>query len=227
MTAGDGSAWRREEKIDALVRRTPVDPRSRKEAQQLARQYAALRPGLSYALREDGIAHAAYRGERWEFSSRRQEWWNVLRLMWASEDFAGTVLYRFRTWFRSKHIPLLPGLCERLCIMIFHMHIGDDVTIREGAYINHGSCVIDGVTYVGRRATVAPHAVVMPNPGEWIGPRLGNASFVGTSGEVIGNVRLGNGAQVGAGSIVTMDIEDWSIAAGIPAKVIGKAEALA
>jgi serine O-acetyltransferase len=224
MTAGDGSAWRREEEIDALVRRTPLDPRSREEARELARQYAELRPGLSYALREDGIAHAAYRGDQWQFTSRREEWWNVLRLLWASEDFAGTVLYRFRTWFRAKHIPLLPGLCERLCIMIFHMHIGDDVVIREGSYINHGSCVIQGVTYVGRRTTIAPMAVVLPAPRDLIGPRIGNAVFVGTSAEVVGNIRVGNGVQIGMGAIVVDDAADGRVVAGIPARDIGRSE---
>jgi serine O-acetyltransferase len=224
---GTGALWRREQEIDARVRRTPVNARSREEARALAKEYRRMRPGLGYALREDGIAHAAYRGDSWEFTSRRSEWLNVLRLLWVSEDFAGTVLYRFRTWFQSRHIPLMSGLCERICIVIFGMRIGNDVVIREGSYINHGSCVIQGVTYIGRRTTIAPMAVVLPAHGDLIGPRIGNAVFVGTSAEVVGNIRVGNGVQIGMGAIVVDDAEDWSIVAGIPARTIGRSEVVA
>jgi serine acetyltransferase len=35
-------------------------------------------------------------------------------------------------------------------------------------------------------------------------------------------VRIGNGAVIGAGTIVTKDVEPYSIVAGVPAKMINK-----
>ena len=39
---------------------------------------------------------------------------------------------------------------------------------------------------------------------------------------VLQGVKIGKGAVIAAGSVVTKDIEPYSIVAGVPAKVIGK-----
>ena len=49
-------------------------------------------------------------------------------------------------------------------------------------------------------------------------------SFLGVYCVVLPGVTIGEGAVVGAGSVVTRDIPPWSIAVGAPAKVIGERE---
>ena len=39
---------------------------------------------------------------------------------------------------------------------------------------------------------------------------------------ILGGVTIGKGCVVGAGSVVTKDVEDYSVAVGNPAKVIKK-----
>lgn len=46
-------------------------------------------------------------------------------------------------------------------------------------------------------------------------------SFVGAYSIVMPGVTIGEGAVVGASSIVTKDIPDWAIAVGTPAKIVG------
>lgn len=41
---------------------------------------------------------------------------------------------------------------------------------------------------------------------------------------IVPGVTIGDGAVIGAGSVVMKDIPEWSIAAGMPARVIGKRE---
>jgi len=48
--------------------------------------------------------------------------------------------------------------------------------------------------------------------------------WLGSSVIVLGGVTVADGAVVGAGAVVTKDIPGYSIAAGTPAKVIGKRE---
>ena len=55
-------------------------------------------------------------------------------------------------------------------------------------------CVSRGFVEVGAHAVIGANAVVLPN------------------------VRIGEGAAVGAGSVVTRDLEPWTLYAGVPAR---------
>ena len=49
---------------------------------------------------------------------------------------------------------------------------------------------------------------------------IGKGSWLGTNVVIVGNVHIGKHCVIGANSVVTKDIPDYSVAAGIPAKVI-------
>jgi serine O-acetyltransferase len=46
--------------------------------------------------------------------------------------------------------------------------------------------------------------------------------MIGANASIIGNIEIGEGAKVGAGSVVMKDVPPHVTVAGIPAKVIGK-----
>lgn len=49
---------------------------------------------------------------------------------------------------------------------------------------------------------------------------IGNDVWIGNKATIIGNVKVGNGAIIGAGAIVTKDVPNYAIVVGVPAKVI-------
>lgn len=51
---------------------------------------------------------------------------------------------------------------------------------------------------------------------------IGNDVWIGHGAVIMPGVTLGNGAVVGSGAIVTKNVAPYTIAAGVPAKVIGK-----
>ena len=51
---------------------------------------------------------------------------------------------------------------------------------------------------------------------------IGNDVWVGANANVIGGVNIGDGCVIGAGAVVTKDIPPYSIAVGVPAKIIKK-----
>ena len=51
---------------------------------------------------------------------------------------------------------------------------------------------------------------------------IGHDVWIGHGVIVVGNVTIGNGAIVAAGSVVTKDVEAYAIVAGVPAKTIRK-----
>jgi putative colanic acid biosynthesis acetyltransferase WcaF len=58
-----------------------------------------------------------------------------------------------------------------------------------------------------------------------VGPiEIGEDAFIGAQAMILPGVRIGAGAAVGAGSVVTKDVDAWTIVAGNPAREIGKRE---
>jgi len=50
--------------------------------------------------------------------------------------------------------------------------------------------------------------------------KIGDGSDIGLNTTILPGVSIGKGAQVGAGSVVTKDIPDFAVCAGVPAKII-------
>jgi acetyltransferase-like isoleucine patch superfamily enzyme len=51
---------------------------------------------------------------------------------------------------------------------------------------------------------------------------IGRDVWLGTGVIVVAGVTVGDGSVIAAGSVVTRDVPPWSVAAGVPAKVIGQ-----
>ena len=53
---------------------------------------------------------------------------------------------------------------------------------------------------------------------------IGNDVWLGCGVVVLPGVKIGNGAIVAAGAVVTADVQDYDIVVGVPAKFIKKRE---
>lgn len=80
-----------------------------------------------------------------------------------------------------------------------------------------GNCYIGGARY-------HMNDLEMPIMAQGIYSRgsvsIGEGSWVGASATILDGVTIGKGCVIGAGSLVTKDIPDFGVAAGVPAKVI-------
>lgn len=50
---------------------------------------------------------------------------------------------------------------------------------------------------------------------------IGDDVWIGYGAQVMAGVKIGNGAVIAAGSIVTKDVPDFAVVAGVPSKIIG------
>lgn len=55
---------------------------------------------------------------------------------------------------------------------------------------------------------------------------IGDDCWIGGNVTIMPGVKIGKGCTIGAGSVVTKDIPDFSVAVGSPAKVVKKVEAV-
>jgi serine O-acetyltransferase len=117
-------------------------------------------------------------------------------------------------------IPILPTVLHRACIFFWGIRIGQRVTIKEGLYLPHGNVVIDGITLIGEYCTIAPYVTLGLKQANFVGPTVEGDVFIGTGAKIIGDIRVGRGANIGAGAVVVDDVAAGSSVAGIPARPI-------
>jgi serine O-acetyltransferase len=75
--------------------------------------------------------------------------------------------------------------------------------------------------HVGRNCKVLPMVLIgKKNPEPTCSITIGDNCFINTGATILGPVTIGNNVTIGAGAVVTKDIPDDAIVAGVPAKVI-------
>jgi serine O-acetyltransferase len=182
--------------------------------------WAALRgrhPRLREALVADARITARYRGERDEFRSRADAAVQIARLAWVSDAFLAHALYRVKARLQARGVPVLPRLAHRLAMALAQVSIGDPVVMAPGVYLLHGQVVIDGLVEIAEGAVIAPWVTIGLRAGDVRGATIERDVSIGTGAKVIGPVRIGAGATVGANAVVVDDVPPGVTVVGAPA----------
>jgi serine O-acetyltransferase len=187
---------------------------------RLMRERSSRHPGLREALVADARVTAAHRGERQEFHSRADAALQILRLMWTSDAFLAQGLYRLKARLQALGVPVLPRLAHRLAVAAAQVSIGDPVIVHPGIYILHGQVVIDGITEIHSGAVIAPFVNIGLREGNFAGPTIERDVHIGTGAKVLGRVRVGAGAWIGANAVVVDDVAPGTTVVGVPARVV-------
>lgn len=93
--------------------------------------------------------------------------------------------------------------------------IQPDVKISSHIYISNNS-VICSQAIVEDFCNISNSASIM---GQVV---LGTGAYIGANSSIIGKKKIGQWAVVGMGAVVLMDVPDFAIVAGNPARIIGK-----
>ena len=187
-------------------------------AEELRRQVRARHPRLLEAVTADAEVALRYRGEPREIASRLELTLVVARLILVTDAFLAQILYRVKARLQSVGVPILPRLAHRLAITLGQVSIGDPVVVAPGLYLPHGQVVVDGLVEIGEAVAIAPFVTIGLRAGNWNGPVIEKGVSVGTGAKVLGPVRIGAGAQIGANAVVITDVPAGATAVGAPAR---------
>ena len=148
-------------------------------------------------LFEQGFwALAVHRFGNWRMGIR----WKLLR---APMSLLYRFLYRFVEWTCGISLPYTVPVGRRVRIwhhsgMVLHARsIGNDVHIRQNTTF--------GIAHRGQNEAL---------------PIIEDGVDIGCNVCVLGNVRIGTGAVVGAGSVVLTDVPSGTVAVGVPARIL-------
>lgn len=103
------------------------------------------------------------------------------------------------------------------------IEIHPGAVIGENLFIDHGLGVVIGETaVVGKNVTIY-HGVTLGGTGKDTGkrhPDIGDDVVIGAGAQILGPIKIGNGAKVGANAVVLKDIPPYATAVGVPAEVV-------
>lgn len=127
------------------------------------------------------------------------------------------------------------GNSSIICDYVHMATHNGQIKIGNNTAINH-FCEIQGTggLIIGDNVAVGPHVSIFPfshrfqkrdeliaKQGKDIkGIKIGNDVWIGANSVILDGVTIGDGVVIGAGAVVNSDLPNYSIAVGVPAKVI-------
>lgn len=97
--------------------------------------------------------------------------------------------------------------------------------IGKGIMLDHATGIVIGETAVVKDNVSMMQMVTLGGTGKEDGdrhPKIDEGVLISTGAKILGNIRIGAGAKVAAGSVVLQDVPPHTTVAGVPARVVGK-----
>lgn len=101
-----------------------------------------------------------------------------------------------------------------------HSFICSGVTVEEEVFIGHGVMFINDRT---PRATNPDGSIQTEADWKMEPTHVKRRASIGSNATILCGITIGEGAMIGAGSVVTKDVPAGALVAGVPARVIRKA----
>ena len=134
-------------------------------------------------------------------------------------------------WHRIAHVLWRTGRAPLALYLqgrandVLAVDIHPGAVIGRGVFIDHATGVVIGETAVIGDDVSILHGVTLGGTGKETGdrhPKIGRGVLIGASATVLGNVKVGEGAKIAAGSVVLRPVAPWTTVAGVPARVVGR-----
>jgi serine O-acetyltransferase len=134
------------------------------------------------------------------------------------------LLHRVAHWFYQRRWYVIARLVSQLARFLTGIEIHPGASIGERLFIDHGLGVVIGETAEIGDDVLLYQGVTLGGTGNRGGkrhPTVGNRVVLGTGASILGNIKLGDDAKVGAGSVVVHSVPEGATVVGIPGRVVG------
>lgn len=150
----------------------------------------------------------------------RRRWRSSFSARFACVSLVRTAQCLHRSGWRR-----LAKLVSLANFVIFGIEVPAQLPIGPGLIIPHSQGTVIGAGYVGRNVTIYQQVTFGAKLADFgydpqARPHLCDGAIITSGAKVLGPVRIGVEAIIGANAVVLKDVPDHAVAAGVPAKII-------
>ena len=135
--------------------------------------------------------------------------------------------YRVAHWLWQQGRYSLATFLQNQISVVFGVDVHPAARIGKGIMFDHATGIVVGETAVIENDVSILQSVTLGGTGKESGdrhPKIREGVMIGAGAKVLGNIEVGVGAKIGAGSVVINPVPPHTTVAGVPAKIVGRPE---
>lgn len=141
------------------------------------------------------------------------------------KGFQALASWRIAHWLWQQGRRPLALFLQHQISQVFAVDIHPGASIGAGIMIDHATGVVIGETAIIEDNVSMLHAVTLGGSGATRSrrhPHVKQGVLIGVGAKLLGNIEIGEGAKIGAGSVVLESVDPRTTVAGVPAKPVGR-----
>src|SRR6266581_8270595 len=183
-----------------------------------------IRQAYVDALEDDPTIAQAFRADIVATVDRDPVTHRYLEPVLYFKGFHAIQTYRLAHWLWQRNRKDLAYYLQSRSSAAFQTDIHPAARIGRGIFLDHATGLVVGETAVIEDDVSMLHGVTLGGTGKVDGdrhPKVRRGVMIGAGAKVLGNITIGEGAKIGAGSVVLHDVPPHCTVAGIPARPVG------
>ncbi|WP_010584058.1 serine O-acetyltransferase [Schlesneria paludicola] len=141
------------------------------------------------------------------------------------KGFQALQAYRVAHWYWNRNDHFLAAFLQNRISEVFGVDIHPAARIGSGILMDHATGIVVGETSVIEDNVSILHEVTLGGTGKETGdrhPKVRQGVLIGAGAKILGNVEIGEGAKIGAGSVVLDSVPPHCTVAGVPARIVAR-----
>lgn len=137
--------------------------------------------------------------------------------------FHALVAHRMAHWLFKRHCFLLARIISQASRFFTGIEIHPGAQIGKHFFIDHGTGVVIGETCEIGDDVLLFQGVTLGGTGKEKGkrhPTVGNGVMISAGAKVLGSIKIGDNAKIGAGAVVLQDVPPNTTVVGVPGRVV-------
>jgi serine O-acetyltransferase len=180
------------------------------------------------AIAEDPEMSAAFHADLVAVRERDPACERMIEPLLYFKGFHAIATHRLAHWLWTSGRPDVAFYLQSRSSDVFQTDINPAARFGTGIFLDHATGLVVGATAVVDDDVSILQDVTLGGTGKEIGdrhPKVRRGVMVGAGAKILGNIEIGAGSRIAAGSIVLQPVPPGTTVAGIPARIIGTAGA--